>query len=126
MIPLRFVHKPNPYSEPGFCILLPGRRNDDRGFIDAGMTLDGIRGDLNVYISAEGVRQAAQRFPQLGLVDDERLRVAEAERDELASEVDRLTHVVADFEAKFERINGLQKDGFKVVRQQGRPPKKAD
>lgn len=120
---MQFVTKPDRFSQDA---IIPGRLSDPRGFVDTGNVLDGIRGPLPIYLSAEGIRLAAQRYPQLELVDAsahqavvQALAQAEAERDEVTQQRDEAL-------ARLERISGLKRDGFQVTRVQGRPKQKVE
>ena len=118
-----FVNKPNPYSMPGACVMIPGRTSDEVGFVDTTTELDGISGPIHIYLSATGLRRAAQQFKQLRLVDAGKLESVEAQLAEVLAQRDAAVERVDELEAIQDRIAGLKKAGFTVQKVQGRPKK---
>jgi hypothetical protein len=123
---VQFVRKIPPYNSPNSDILIPGRVSDDIGFVDSGMELDGQRGPLRLYLSATGIRRAANQFPQLGLVDkakhDDAVNLVMA----LKNKVLELEEEVAELRAIQDRIAGLHAAGFTVQKKAGRPKEKVE
>ena len=104
------------------CLLIPGRYHDDDGFIVGDGVIEGLTGDIQRAISIKAIREAAHRFEQVGLVDRDELALVQ---DDLALTRSQLEQVEAErdeLQAKLDRVQGLARDGFKVQRQQGRPP----
>lgn len=120
---MSFVSKPDRF---GSCAIIPGRVSDDDGFATENTIIEGLHGPITLYFSATGVRQLAQRYPQLALVPKGQLELA---REHLASTETLLAEAVEALEAaevQLDRISGLQREGFKVVRVMGRPPLKKE
>lgn len=117
-----FVTRPTPHSAPGACVIVPGRRADERGFVDTGTELDGLRGPLHIYLSAEGIRLLAQRHSQLGLVDEATLRASEHRNAALQEQLTAARAEVEQLRASQDRIAGLARDGFIVHKQKGPAP----
>lgn len=118
-----FVSKPDRFSSD---LIIPGRVSDERGFVVPGTVIDGITGPIAVHLSAEGIRLAAQRFPQLGLIDSvayDDLAAAFAEEHEAREAAEERAKVLQD---RLDRISGLKRDGFQVTRVQGRPRQKVE
>jgi hypothetical protein len=113
-----FVSKPDRFSSD---IIIPGRVSDPDGFVTEHREIDGIAGPIKIFFSVTGLRQLAQKYPQVGLVPAERLGDLEDELHRLQDEVDRLQHRNEELEAREERIAGLSRDGFKVQKVMGRP-----
>lgn len=113
------------FSNPGHCIMFPGRRRDERGFYLFETVIDGPNGDVQVGISGEGLRTIALRHGvQFGIALREDLNDAVEVIDKLRAERDALQARVDELESQQERITGLVRDGFQVQRRVGRPPKK--
>lgn len=106
------------------CLLIPGRYHDDDGWVIGDGIIEGMQGDIQRAVSIKAIREAAARIPQVGLRPVEDVEALTADGLRLQAELDRANARVAELEAKFERIQGLSKDGFKVQRQQGRPPQR--
>jgi hypothetical protein len=122
---VQFVRKIPPFNAPGSDVLIPGRVTDDIGFVDTGMELDGLRGPLRIYLSAAGIRAAAEKYPQLGLVDSGQLSLARERRDDAEQMLRDAQQHIADLEETVDRIAGLSKAGFTVQKKMGAPAKKA-
>ncbi len=120
---MQFVRKLPPFVGVGDAII-PGRVSDETGFVDTGVSFDGLRGPIPVYLSAEGIRQIARRYPQLGLVPESELAEIMEDSEAEHQELNLLRSRVGDLEAQLERIAGLSRDGFTVTKKTGRPPKK--
>jgi hypothetical protein len=115
-----FVSKPDRFSSD---VIMPGRVSDPHGFVTEHRELDGLNGPIKVYFSVTGLRQIAERYPQVGLVSSDLLDKADAKLEQLAAEVAKLHARVEELEAREARIAGLSRDGFKVQKVMGRPPK---
>lgn len=117
--------KISPFNAPNYDVFSPARRSDVRGVV-MGAPLDGGHNYVP-WIGLSTIRELALKHAdKVGLVDADRLATTERYADLLS---DQLREVTAERDAaiaKNERISGLAVDGFKVVRVQGRPPKKAD
>lgn len=122
---MNFSDRPQRFDEPGQCIVLPGRIHDENGGVQLDGVYDGLRGDMRLWISYAGLQRIVDQFgDRLNLAKREALREAEVEAAGLRAELAMQTERAEAAEAKLERINGVAKDGFKVSRQQGRPPQK--
>jgi hypothetical protein len=117
---VQFVHKPDRFSQDA---IIPGRVTDARGFVSTGVVIEGLQGPVPIYLSAEGIRLAASRYTQLGLVDSDVHKAVALELEDAQAAVERLTAENAELTAKLDRISGLKRDGFQVSRIQGRPRK---
>lgn len=98
------------------CLLIPGRTADDRGFIVGDGVIEGLSGPITPSVSVAAIRNAASKFPAVGLVDvgelQDALDALEATRIKLAAaeaEVEKL-------QGKLDSIVGLRKDGFVLRR----------
>lgn len=115
-----YARKPMPYSEPGHCLILPGKRSDEDGGIQLQTQLEGIRGPIVGWLSFTGLRQIAAKHESLGLVPraerDEAVERAEVAEGKLADAEAR----IAELEADQERIVGLRRAGFTVQKTQPR------
>lgn len=98
--------------------------HDDNGYVQLNREIDLPTGVRPLYLSISLLRQLAARIPEIGLVPTEKLYAAQREIDQLRFERDQLLAERDDLAAKHERILGVSKDGFKIQRQQGRPPQK--
>jgi hypothetical protein len=119
---MAFVRKPDRHSS---CVIIPGRTADPHGFVTEHRELDGIGGPIKVYFSVSGLRQLAERHPQVGLVPAHKLEDAHRRIEQLEAELDNLRDRAAELEAQQERIAGIVKDGFKVQKMMGRPKQEA-
>lgn len=120
---MAFVRKPDRFSS---CVIVPGRVSDPHGFVTDHRELDGINGPIKVYFSVTGLRQIADKHPQVGLVRVEKLDDARAEAERLAEELEAAQDRITELEAAHDRIAGFVKDGFKVQKVMGRPKKEAN
>jgi hypothetical protein len=116
-----FVAKPDRFSSDA---IIPGRVDDPLGWVTEHTTLEGINGPITLYFSVTGLRQLAEKYPQIGLVSAEELETLTKELACVALSLEQAEARADEAEAKLERISGLQRDGFKVARVQGRPPTK--
>lgn len=116
-----FVSKPDRFSSDA---IVPGRVTDPNGFITENTVIEGIHGPIILYFSVSGLRQLADRYKQIGLVPRKALELVKEEFDELEEEYNEAIRERDEAKAKLDRISGLQRDGFRVARVQGRPPKK--
>lgn len=111
------------FSNPGHCIMFPGRRRDDRGFYLFDQAVDGPNGDILIGISAEGLRTIAGRHgKRFGIA---KLEEVEEWRDlalELKNRVLELEEQVEKQEKFKESLAGVAAEGFQIRRRQGRPP----
>jgi hypothetical protein len=113
-----FVSKPDRFSSD---IIIPGRVSDPDGFVTEHREIDGIAGPIKIFFSVTGLRQLAEKYPQVGLTSVERLNEAYDRANSLEAERDELRARVEELEAREERIAGLSRDGFKVQKVMGRP-----
>jgi hypothetical protein len=119
------VRKLPRFSNPGSCIMFPGRTSDERGFYLFDTVVDGPHGDIQVGISGEGLRKiASQHGARFGIaksedVDKWRDLALELKNRvlELEEEVDRQR----DFK---EHLAGVAAEGFQIRRKVGRPAEK--
>lgn len=115
------------FSVPGHCIMFPGRRRDDRGFFLFDTVIDGPNGDIQIGISAEGLRTIAGRHGEaFGIIEREKYDAAVKLALDLKNKVLELEEQVAELEAFKEHIAGVAAGGFDVKRRQGRPPVKKE
>lgn len=115
------------FSQPGHCIMFPGRRRDERGFFLFDTVIQGAHGDIQVGISGEGLRTIAQRYgAQFGLALREELRLADERTREAEAALAEANARIEELEQFKERVAGLAADGFRVQRKLGRPTKKED
>lgn len=121
LIPLPFVSKPGRFDSDS---IIPGRVSDDDGFVTENVEYDTPTGPRVHYFSVAGLRQLAGRYPQIGLVPRQLLTDAEQALDEALDALNTVAQERDEAVARLERINGLQRDGFKISRIQGRPAKK--
>jgi hypothetical protein len=121
-----FVRKPAAYSQGDSII--PGRVADDVGFIDTGNELDGVRGPIRVYLSVAGLRQIAQKFPQVCLTDAaasrETIETLQGLLAEAHSDLEQAVLRADRAEAQLSAIAGLKRDGFSVSKIKGPRPQK--
>lgn len=113
-----FVNKPDRFSQD---VIVPGRVTDPNGFVTLHRSLDGLHGPIQVYFSVTGLRQIAEKHPQVGLVPADDVRRLHLENDALRAELDQANARIAELEANAERIAGFARDGFKVQKVVGRP-----
>lgn len=97
--------------------------HDDLGYVNLLREIDTPTGIRPAYLSVSMLRQWAARIPQIGLVSADDARRLQLELDALRAELDQVKAERDELRARQERINGIAKDGFKIVRQQGRPSK---
>lgn len=110
------------FSNPGHCIMFPGRRRDERGFYLFDTVIDGPHGDIHVGISGEGLRTIAERHgAQFGIIQREKYDEALKLATDLKSRVLELEDKVAELESFKDRIAGVAADGFRIQRKAGRP-----
>src|ERR1044072_7802910 len=108
-MPVPFVAKPDRFSSDA---IIPGKLTDERGFITEGHVIEGVRGPVQLFFSAEGIRQFARRYPQLGLVDSSKLDLSERARADAEARVLELEAEVARQKEALDRIAGLRTAGF--------------
>lgn len=115
-----FVSKPGRFDTDS---IIPGRTSDPDGFVTENHEYETPWGPRVHHFSVAGLRQIADRYPQVGLVR------AEAEQDAVRvairykEEAEALRAERDELQAKLDRISGLTVDGFKVTKVQGRPAK---
>lgn len=115
------------FSQPGHCIMFPGRRRDERGFFMFDTVVDGPNGDIHIGISGEGLRTIAARHGrEFGIAPRERLDEALADAAAARAEVDSLRERVEALESFKTQLAGVAAEGFEVKRRMGRPLKKED
>jgi len=113
------------FSQPGHCIMFPGRRRDDRGFYLFDQVLDGLNGDIHIGISGEGLRAIASKHgTQFGLALREDLDEANRTIDALSAELAEANARLAKLEDFKEHLAGVAAEGFQIRRRQGRPARK--
>lgn len=117
-MPVPFVARPDRFSSDA---IIAGRVTDPDGFVTEHRELEGVNGPIKLFFSVAGLRQIADRYPQVGLVRAEVLEQAEEEGDAFKREAEQLRARVFALEAKQERIAGFAADGFKVQKVIGRP-----
>jgi outer membrane protein TolC len=98
--------------------------HDDNGYINLLREVETVQGSRPAYLSISLLRQAAARIPQVGLSPTTDLELAREHVENAEAMIAQLQDELARLEAKLDNINGLVKHDFKIVRQQGRPPKK--
>lgn len=113
-----FVNKPDRFSQD---VIVPGRVTDPNGFVTLHRSLDGLHGPIQVYFSVTGLRQIAEKHPQVGLVSRDEAAAETARANTLQAELDQANARIAELEANAERIAGFARDGFKVQKVVGRP-----
>lgn len=116
-----FVDKPDRWSSDA---IIPGRTVDPDGWVTEHTVIEGLHGPITLYFSVGGLRLLADRYPQVGLVSKAELTSRDHALAEALTAVQQLKLERDELKAKLERISGLQRDGFKVARVQGRPPTK--
>lgn len=115
------------FSNPGHCIMFPGRRRDERGFFLFDTVIDGPNGDIHVGISGEALRTIADRHgAAFGIARREELDSALSEVASLRAELDEAEGELAELRDFKERIVGVAAAGFDIKRRQGRPPVKKE
>lgn len=118
-----FVSKPDRFSSDA---IIPGRVSDPQGFVTEHTVIEGINGPVVLYFSVGGLQLLAERYPQIGLAPAAELDAKDEALTSALSEVMRLRLERDNLQGKLDRISGLQRDGFKVARVQGRPPIKKE
>ena len=113
-----FARKPDRYSS---CIIVPGRVSDPDGFITEQREIDGINGPIKIYFSIGGLRQMAEKYPEIGLVRRDSALAAVRRAKRLEAELTAANDRVAELEAQQERVAGFVRDGYKVQKVMGRP-----
>ena len=113
-----YVATKSPYAAPANDIMVPARRTDALGWIQ-GYQLDGGRNYLP-HLGLTTVRELALKYAdKTRLVDRDALDEANAEVARLTASADRLQARVTDLEGRAERISGLARDGFRVMKERG-------
>jgi hypothetical protein len=120
---VRHTSKPGRFGSGD--LIYPGRFADPLGFVHIDGTLETRNGTEDKYLSVTGLRRIAEVVPEVRLTDVGALEIAEERLALAEAELERANALAADLKGKLDRINGTAKDGFKVVRQMGRPPTKA-
>lgn len=117
--------RPGRYDSPGECIVIAGRHHDPEGGIQLDGILPGARGDMRLWMSYAGLQSIVRRFgKELNLATKSEVDLAKQARADSEAQLAQARDLIIELEAKLERINGVTKDGFKIVRQQGRPAAK--
>lgn len=115
-----FATEVSPFTAPDYDVFSPARRTDARGLVQ-GAPLDGGRNYIP-WIGLSTVRELALKFPEkVGLVEEEKFIEVANEFDRARVELRQAHERIAELEATQDRIAGLTKDGFAVVKKQGRP-----
>lgn len=110
------------FSNPGHCIMFPGRRRDERGFYLFDSVIDGPHGDIHIGISGEGLRTIAARHgDRFGIALREDLDEMRTALNASMVEVDVLKARLAELEEFKDHLAGVAVEGFVVKRKQGRP-----
>ena len=119
---MRFIEHLPPGARP--CAVIPGRHRDPKGFIDTGINLPGI--DPHIYLSYEGVKQAALIF---GFVEGE---VYAGLHEDLTERIHELETQLQDAQDELSRADGLidaidvlESANFRARHKPGRPKTKA-
>lgn len=102
------------------------KQTDQEGYLLLAHDFDTLNGRQNLYISVSMLRQLAGRNPQLGLSPTDELESARDANAQLAHALAQEKARADEAEGKLDRVNGMAKAGYKVVRQQGRPPQKTN
>ena len=96
---------------------------DEEGYLHVAQDFDTLTGRQNLYLSLSVLLQEVARGNVPGLALAERVDELEDGTVDLQDQLERAVARANEAEAKLGRIQGLSKDGFRVTRQQGRPPK---
>lgn len=118
------MHFANRLDRFSHCVLVPYVTADPDGFVIFDGFIEGLGGPEPRAASVKAIREAARRIPQLGLVERGSLELAQQRTENLEQMLAEANAALETAEAKLDRVNGFAKDGYKVVRQQGRPPVK--
>jgi len=119
-----FTATVSPFVAPDYDLFSPARRSDPRGLVQ-GAPLDGAQSYVP-WIGLSTVRELALQYAdKVGLVERERLEEAELEISRWQLDAEHAEARVAVLEATQERIAGLSRDGYTVVKKQGRPTKES-
>lgn len=117
--------RPGRFDHPGQCVIIPGRVHDPNGGVLLDTTLDGAHGDIRLWLSYAGLQKIVDQFGgSLNLAHKDSLDLAYKKIADLEFMLAESNAALEAAEGKLERINGVSRDGFKIVRQQGRPAKK--
>lgn len=118
---MRFIEQLPPGARP--CALIPGRQKDPKGFVDTGNELVGF--DPHIYLSYEGVKQAALIF---GFVEGEvyaSLHEDLTERiHELETRLQETEEQLAQADGYLDAIDVLESADFRARKKAGRPKQK--
>lgn len=121
---MQFVDRPPRYDSPGSCIITHRPYDENGGVLLDGM-LDGVRGDIRLWVSYAGGQLLVERMGErMNLAKRDHLLAAKDAATALQQRLDQVEAERDEALAKLSRIQGVAKDGFKVQRQQGRPPMK--
>ena len=126
---MRFADKPQRFSQPGSCIVYPGRVSDPNGGVQLDTEIEGLHGVINLWISYEGLHNIARTFPELNLSEadqaDAKLETALDENARLQGELEHVTAELAEAKAALDRIAGLRAAGFTIQKKPGAPKRNA-
>lgn len=126
---MRFADKPQRFSQPGSCIVYPGRVSDHNGGVQLDTEIEGLHGTVNLWISYEGLHNIARSFPELNLSEadqaDAKLETALDENARLQAALDAVTAERDEAKAALDRIAGLRAAGFTIQKKPGAPKKVA-
>lgn len=126
---MRFADRPQRFSQPGSCIVLPGRVVDEKGGVLLDTEIEGLHGTVNLWISYEGIHAIARKIPELNLSEadqaDAKLQTSLDENAALKAQVEQLQGELADTKAHLDRIAGLRRAGFTIQKKSGAPKKAA-
>lgn len=118
---MQFMPKIDRFSHD---LIAPHIVSDPVGWIVADGVIEGLHGTITPAISVRMIREAALKYPQIGLVD---LKVQEDTMAMLQRADAALAEAnarIEELEATAERFAGLAREGYKVVKVQGRPKNK--
>lgn len=112
----------NPHCCAGYPQL---GRKPQGGFIDTGVEEPGtgIYGNRH-YISVAFIRDAAQKFPQIGLVDANEYSLVCAEKAAIQKELEDVQAELAECNRELDAISTLRARGYQPEKRRGRPPVK--
>lgn len=126
---MRFADRPQRFSQPGSCVVLPGRVVDERGGVQLDTEIEGLHGTVNLWISYEGLHAIARKLPELNLIEadqqEAKLQTSLDENAALKAQVEQLQGELAEANEHLDRIAGLRRAGFTIQRKSGAPKKKA-
>lgn len=116
---VRFAEKMDRFGRE----LSVNKQTDQSGYLLVSQDFDTLTGRQNLWLSVSMLRQWAARIPQLELAPQDELDSAREANSQLTAALAQEKARADEAEGKLARITGLSKDGYKVTRLQGRPPR---